>query len=92
MSDDKDFEEISADAFMSKKNEEKELKEASGGFKFYTMMAILLFILIVCVICPIIISDFSKTAYAVPLMIVGLALPFLYFFIFGGMSLRSRNK
>lgn len=76
----------------NKELNKQELKDASGGFRFYTMCVILVFLLIACVVCPLVIPDFSKQAYAVPLMITGLALPFLYFFVFGGMAIIEENK
>ena len=51
--------------------------------------SILLFIL--CIVCPLAIQGWSKLPVALPLMATGLLLPFLYFFIFGGMQL-ARNK
>ncbi len=66
--------------------------EASGGIRFYIMCGILLFLLIACIVCPLVIPDFSRTAYAVPLMALGWALPFLYFFIFGGAEIARGRK
>lgn len=67
-------------------------KEASGGIAFYAMLVVLAFLLVVCVVCPLVIPNFSKQAYAVPLMASGLVLPFLHFFIFGGITLAQRGK
>ncbi|MDR2493564.1 MAG: hypothetical protein LBD25_08965 [Coriobacteriales bacterium] len=67
-------------------------KEASGGIAFYVMVAILVFLLVVCVILPLAIADFSKQPYALPLMGIGLALPFIHFFVFGGLAAFGKKK
>ena len=69
-----------------------EKKEATGGVRFYVMCVILAFLLIACVVCPLVIEGFSKQPYALPLMGAGLGLPFLYFFIFGGMQIMEDKK
>ena len=71
---------------MNQQDQERERKEASGGIAFYTMVVVLAFLFTACVICPLVIPDFSKQSYAVPLMGAGLALPFIHFFIFGGIE------
>lgn len=72
--------------------EQQDYKEASGGFRFYVMCVILAFLLVACVVCPLVIEGFSKQPYALPLMGTGLALPFLYFFIFGGIGIAQERK
>lgn len=67
-------------------------KQDSGSIAFYAMLVILVYLLIVCVVCPLVIPGFAKQPYALPLMASGLALPFLHFFVFGGMALASKNK
>lgn len=67
-------------------------KQDSGSTAFYAMLVVLVYLLIVCVVCPLVIPGFSKQPYALPLMASGLALPFLHFFIFGGMALANKNK
>lgn len=67
-------------------------KQDSGSTAFYAMLVVLVYLLIVCVVCPLVIPGFSKQPYALPLMASGLALPFLHFFIFGGMELANKNK
>jgi uncharacterized RDD family membrane protein YckC len=66
-------------------------KEGSGGVAFYAMLVVLAFLLVVCVICPLVIPNFSRQPYAVPLMGAGLALPFLHFFIFGGITMAQKG-
>ncbi len=67
-------------------------KTDSGNVAFYAMVVVLIYLLVVCVVCPLVIPAFSKQPYALPLMASGLALPFVHFFIFGGMALASMNK
>lgn len=67
-------------------------KEGSGGFAFGCMLVIIAFLFVVCVILPLAVPNFSKQPYALPLMITGLALPFIHFFVFGGIALAKKKK
>ena len=69
-----------------------EKKEASGGIRFVVICIVLAFLLIACVVCPLVIEGFSRQPYALPLMATGLLLPFLYFFIFGGAQVAADKK
>ncbi len=40
-----------------------------------------------CIVCPLTIPGFSKTDMALPIMLVAMLLPFIYFFVFGGQGL-----
>lgn len=74
-------------------NKESSNKESSGGTAFYAMLGVLTFMAVACIVCPLAIPGFSKQGYAVPLMAAALSLPFVHFFIFGGMEIaRSRKK
>lgn len=66
--------------------------EDSGMLPFWCMMVVIAFLLAVCVVCPLVIEEFSKQPYALPLMGTGLALPFLHFFVFGGIALAEKKK
>jgi hypothetical protein len=66
-------------------------KENSGGTAFYAMMAVLVVMVICTMVCPLVIPGFSGKSYAVPLMGCALALPFIHFFVFGGMEI-ARKK
>jgi hypothetical protein len=59
---------------------------------FWIMMAILLYMLIACVILPLAIPGFNKQPYALPMMGLALALPFIHFFIFAGMEIMNGKK
>lgn len=66
--------------------------EDSGGVAFWCMMLVIAFLLVVCVILPLVIEGYSKQPYALPLMGTGLFLPFVHFFIFGGKALAEKKK
>ena len=70
---------------------EAEGEEDSGMGAFAVMIAIIVFLFVLCIVCPLAVSNWSKQPVALPLMAIGLLLPFLYFFVFGGMQL-ARNK
>ncbi|MDR1603780.1 MAG: hypothetical protein LBS10_03175 [Gracilibacteraceae bacterium] len=67
-------------------------EEASGGIAFYAMIAVLIVMVVCTMICPLVISGFSRQPYAIPMMGIALALPFIHFFIFGGSELARRKK
>jgi len=67
-------------------------EEDTGVAAFTVMIVIIAFLLVVCVICPLAIQNFSQQPYAIPLMSTGLALPFVYFFVFGGIALAKTKK
>jgi hypothetical protein len=67
-------------------------QEDSGLVAFWCMMAVIAVLLVVCVVLPLVITDYAKQPYALPLMTSGLILPFVYFFIFGGMALARKKK
>ncbi len=66
-------------------------KNDTGMVPFIVMVFIIAFLFVLCIVCPLAIQGWSKLPVALPLMATGLLLPFLYFFIFGGMQL-ARNK
>ena len=63
----------------------------NGMVPFVVMICIVAFLAIACIVCPLVIDGFSKTSYALPMMAVGLLLPFAHFFIFG-LPVRLQNK
>ena len=66
--------------------------EDTGKVPFIVMVLIIVLQFIVCIICPLVITGWSKQPYALPLMAAGLLLPFVHFFIFGGMELARSKK
>ena len=66
-------------------------KNDTGMVPFIVMVFIIAFLTVLCIVCPLAIQGWSELPVALPLMAFGLLLPFLYFFIFGGMQL-ARNK
>jgi maltodextrin utilization protein YvdJ len=67
------------------------MEKKENDVAFWVMMVILAYMLIACIICPIAIAGFSKQPYALPMMALALALPFVHFFIFAGMEI-ARKK
>ena len=65
--------------------------EKDGNMRFIVMLVIVAVLAILCIACPLIVPNWSKQPYALPLMAIGLLLPFLYFFIFGGIQ-SAKNK
>ncbi len=65
--------------------------ETDGGARFGIILCIAIILAILCIACPLIITGWSSKSYALPLMAIGLLLPFVYFFIFGGIQL-AKNK
>ena len=69
------------------------MKSESGFVPFVTMIVIIAFLLLVCIFLPLIVPNWSGLPFALPLMVIGLLLPFVHFFIFGGSQvLRQRRE
>ena len=60
--------------------------------RFIVMLVIVAVLAVLCIACPLIVPNWSKQPYALPLMAIGLLLPFVYFFVFGGIAARPKNK
>ena len=63
----------------------------TGMVQFGIMACVIVLLFVLCIVCPLAVPNWSKQPVALPLMAIGLLLPFLYFFIFGGAQL-ARNK
>lgn len=59
------------------------LSETDGNTRFAIMIAVIVINFIGCIVCPLAIPGFSKTAMALPIMLVAMLLPFVYFLVFG---------
>jgi phosphotransferase system glucose/maltose/N-acetylglucosamine-specific IIC component len=66
-------------------------KKDSGTLLMVIMGIIIVIEVVVCIIMPLAVPTFSKESYALPLMIIALILPYIYFFIFGGIQV-ARNR
>lgn len=66
--------------------------ESDGNTRFVVMLVIVAVLAILCIVCPLVVDNWSKQPYALPLMAIGLLLPFVYFFIFGGKQLAKNKK
>ena len=73
---------------------ESTLEDASdtGKVEFGIMCVIIVLLFCLCIICPLAIPGFNKLPIALPLFIIGLLLPFIYFFIFAGKQLAADKK
>lgn len=67
-------------------------EDNTGKVPFIVMILIIVFLFVVCIICPLVVSGWSKQPFALPLMGIGLLLPFVHFFIFGGKQLAASKK
>ena len=54
----------------------------TGMTNFIIMLIVIAFLFITCIVCPLAVQGWSKNPIALPLMAVGVLLPFVYFFIF----------
>lgn len=65
---------------------------ASGNARFGIMIAIVVILFALCIVCPLAVPNWSKLPIALPLMAVGMLLPFAFFFVFGGIQLAKDKK
>jgi MFS family permease len=65
--------------------------ETDGAVRFGIMLVLVALLAVLCIVCPLAVTGWSKLPIALPLMAIGLLLPFVYFFIFGGAQL-AKNK
>ncbi len=82
---------LSMDALATEEEEGTTFSETDGGTRFAIMCVIIAINFIACIVLPLAIPGFSKQSYALPIMVVAVILPFLFFFIYGGMQL-SKEK
>ena len=72
---------------LQKAMEENPLSETDGGSRFVIMLLVVVVNFIGCIVLPLTIPGFSKTDMALPVMLIAMLLPFLFFFVFGGMGI-----
>ncbi len=72
---------------LQKMTKDNPLSETDGNARFWIMLAVVLINFIGCIVLPLTIPNFSKTDMALPIMLIAMLLPFLYFFVFGGQGL-----
>lgn len=68
------------------------VKQSSGTMEFGIMMVVVVILAVLCIVCPLAVSGWTKLPIALPLMTIGLLLPFAYFFIFAGRELAAQKK
>lgn len=72
--------------------EEKPMSETDGSARFWIMIVVIIINFIGCIVCPLAIPGFSSTSFALPIMLIAMLLPFVYFFIFGGIGMVQEKK
>ncbi len=77
---------------LAAEEEKLGISDNDGNTRFFVMLVIVAILFILCIVCPLVVPSWSKQPYALPLMAIGLLLPFLYFFIFGGAQLAKNKK
>ena len=77
---------------LQKMTEDNPLSETDGNMRFWVMIGVVIINFIGCIVCPLTIPGFSKTDMALPIMLVAMLLPFLYFFVFGGQGLGKEKE
>ncbi|MGI6220488.1 MAG: hypothetical protein ACOYIP_01245 [Coriobacteriales bacterium] len=68
------------------------MKSDNGSVPFIAMIVIIAFLLLVCIFLPLFVPNWSERAFALPLMGVGLLLPFVHFFVFGGSQVARQRR
>ena len=66
--------------------------DTDGNGRFIGMLVVIAILFVLCIICPIAVAGWSKLPAALPLMAIGVLLPFLYFFIFAGAQVAKDKK
>ena len=64
----------------------------TGKTAFAIMMLIILILFVLCIVCPLAVPGWSKLPISLPLMSIGILLPFVFFFIMGGSQLAREKK
>lgn len=69
---------------MDELESEKTGSDLNGKVPFAIMCVIAVLLFVLCIVCPLAISNWSKLPAALPLMGGALLLPFVFFFVYGG--------
>ena len=64
--------------------------DSDGGMRFGIMMDLAILLFVLCIVCPLAVPNWSKLDIALPLMAIGLILPFVYFLVFG-LQQKAKN-
>ena len=76
---------------MDELEAEKEGSELNGTVPFGVMCVIAVLLFVLCIVCPLAISNWSSLPISLPLMAIALLLPFVFFFVYGGKRLAQRK-
>ena len=77
---------------LQREFDENPLSETDGNGLFVVMLFVVLVNFIGCIVLPLAIPGFSGTPMALPVMGTAMLLPFVFFFIFGGIGLGKEAK
>ena len=64
-------------------------KSDTGTVQFGIMMVVAAILFVLCIVCPLAVNGWAKSAMALPLMTIGMLLPFVYFFIFATPQIKN---
>ena len=65
----------------------------TGIVPFALILIIIVLLFALCIVCPLAVANWSKLPVALPLMAIGLVLPFVFFFIFAGpQAIRMKRE
>lgn len=77
---------------MDELEAEKVGSELNGTVPFAVMCVIAVLLFVLCIVCPLAISDWSSLSISLPLMAIALLLPFVFFFVYGGKRLAQLKR
>lgn len=64
-------------------------KSDTGTTLFGIMMVVAALLAVLCIVCPLVVQGWSSSPMALPLMTIGMLLPFVYFFIFATPQIKN---
>ncbi len=71
--------------------DEKPLSETDGNARFWIMIVIVVINFVGCIVMPLVVPGFAAQPYALPVMLIAMVAPFIYFFIFGVMGVQKEK-
>ena len=64
-------------------------KSDTGNTLFAIMMVVAAILAVLCIVCPLVVQGWSQSSMALPLMTIGMLLPFIFFFIFATPQIKN---
>ena len=53
------------------------------------MMVVAAILAVLCIVCPLVVQGWSQSSMALPLMTIGMLLPFVFFFVFATPQIKN---